>query len=108
MAEVVYRFTPNEHLRFSLALGARTIDGKGSRSGVHGGGSLGLYPWRWLGFETDLRWADIADRTLGDYRAGALLRLPGFPYVAVRGGYRGIHYQSEWLHGGEVGLVLTW
>ena len=45
---------------------------------------------------------------LGDYRIGGLLRLPDFPFIALRGGYRVIQIQGETLHGGEIGAVFTW
>jgi len=106
--EGLFRIAPNRHFQLTLAGGSRHIAG---RQGywAHGGGfSLGIHPWRWLGVETDLRWSKVGDRTLGDYRAGVLMRIPRFPYLAVRGGYRVIQYQAETLDGPEIGLVGTW
>lgn len=106
--EGLFRIAPNEYFRLTVAAGARSIRGRESRAGFQGGFSLGVYPRRWLGVEADLRWAHIADRVLGDYRGGLLLRAPAFPYAALRGGYRAIRYGGETLHGAEAGLVLTW
>jgi hypothetical protein len=107
-AEVLYRIAPSDVFSLTAALGARWVDGRDDRTGFSGGVSTGIYPTEWLGLEADLRWADLSGRTLGDYRAGLLFRVPAFPYVAVRGGYRWIKYQSETLDGAEVGAVLTW
>ena len=45
---------------------------------------------------------------MGDYRAGLVARVPRFPYLAVRAGYRAIQFQAETLDGPEIGLVGTW
>jgi len=106
--EARVRFVPDEHVRLDLAVGVRGIERESSHTGLHGGASFGLYPSRWLGLEADLRWADVGDRLLGDYRGGLLVRLSGLPHVALRGGYRAIHVGDSTLHGPELGLVLTW
>ena len=56
----------------------------------------------------DLRWADIGESGLSDYRAALLFRHPKLPAVAVRTGYRLVKGGGEALHGPEVGVVLTW
>ncbi|MBK7948816.1 MAG: hypothetical protein IPK00_08755 [Deltaproteobacteria bacterium] len=106
--EGLLRFAPNGYFQITLAVGSRHIDGRRSRWAHGGGVGLGFHPQTWLGFEADLRWAKVGDRALGDYRIGALLRVPKFPYLALRGGYRVIQYQNETLDGPELGLVGTW
>ena len=108
LVEGLIRLVPNEHVRLTLAAGSRHIAGDRSRWAHGGGFSIGLYPLEWLGFEADLRWAKVSDRTSGDYRLGAQLRIPRFPHLALRGGYRVIQYQNETLDGPEVGVVATW
>ncbi len=108
LVEGLIRIVPSEYVRLTLAAGSRHIAGRRSRWAHGGGFSIGLYPLEWLGIEADLRWAEVSDRTSGDYRIGALLRVPHFPYLALRGGYRVIQYQNETLDGPEVGLVGTW
>jgi hypothetical protein len=107
-AEVLYRIAPSDVFSLTGALGARWVDGRGDRSGFSGGVSTGVYPIEWFGLEADFRWADLSGRTLGDYRVGALFRVPAFRYLAVRGGYRWIKYQGETLDGAEAGAVVTW
>jgi hypothetical protein len=87
---------------------ARRLEGQRDRTDFEGGLSLGAYPIEWFGVEFDLRWADVGNNILGDYRVGGLLRHPDFPFVALRGGYRNIQVQGESLRGGEVGAVITW
>jgi hypothetical protein len=108
LVEGLIRLVPNEYVRLTLAAGSRHIAGDRSRWAHGGGFSIGLYPQEWLGIEADLRWAKVSDRTSGDYRVGALLRIPRFPYLALRGGYRVIQYQNETLDGPEIGVVATW
>lgn len=106
--EGLFRLAPNRWLQLTLAGGSRHIAGH-QGNWAHGGGfSVGIHPWAWLGVETDLRWSKVGDRTLGDYRGGLLVRVPQFPYLAVRAGYRAIQYQAESLDGPEIGLVGTW
>jgi hypothetical protein len=106
--EGLFRLAPNRFFQLTLAGGSRHIAGQKGHWAHGGGFSLGIHPWRWLGLETDLRWSKVGDRTMGDYRAGLLARIPRFPYLAVRAGYRAIQYQAETLDGPEVGLVGTW
>ena len=108
LVEGLIRIVPHESIRLTLAAGSRRIEGDRSRWAHGGGFSLGFYPLEWVGLEADLRWAEVSDRTSGDYRVGALLRIPRFPYLALRGGYRVIQSQNETLDGPEVGLVATW
>ncbi len=106
--EGLFRFVPHEALRLTLAAGSRRLEGKRKTTAFEGGLSFGAYPIDWLGVEIDLRWADLGNATLGDYRIGGLLRHPDFPFIALRGGYRNIQIQGESLHGGEIGAVVTW
>jgi hypothetical protein len=106
--EGLFRFSPHENFRVTLATGSRRLEGKRKTTVFEGGISVGVYPQDWLGLELDLRLADVGDNVLGDYRIGGLLRLPDFPFMALRGGYRVIQIQGETLHGGEIGVVFTW
>ncbi len=106
--EVLFRFTPSKLTRITAAVGTRVIDGRSETPFFEGGISFGLYPIDPFGVEVDLRWAYLDEDVLGDYRIGALLRHPSFPFVALRGGYRLIQVRGDSLHGGEVGVVLTW
>jgi hypothetical protein len=106
-AEFLYRIAPNEHFRFLIASGVRFLEGRKKHAAYQGGVSIGLYPQSWWGLEFDTRYADVGKRGLGDYRLGALLRIPEFRFAALRFGYRAIDVGSEVLHGGEIGAVIT-
>ncbi|MCP5041411.1 MAG: hypothetical protein GY944_10330 [bacterium] len=106
--EGLLRLIPHERLHISISGGVRLLDGKRNKTAGQGGVTFGAYPFQWLGLEADLRWADFGKNVLEDYRAGLLLRLPDFPFAALRGGYRTIRVRGDSLHGGEVGVVLTW
>ncbi len=107
-AEALLRIGPSKGFRFDVALGARGIKGDSSHTGFQAGFSLGFYPIDFVGAEMDLRWADIGESGLSDYRAALLFRHPKLPAVAVRTGYRLVKGGGEALHGPEVGVVLTW
>ncbi|MEO1934223.1 MAG: hypothetical protein ABGX04_05470, partial [Myxococcales bacterium] len=102
-AEALLRIGPSKGFRFDVALGARGIEGDSSHTGFQAGLSLGFYPREFVGAEMDLRWADIGEQGLSDYRAALLLRHPKLPGVAVRTGYRFVKGGGETLHGPEVG-----
>lgn len=106
--EGLFRLAPNDGLRLSVAAGTRVLEGKRDKTVGQAGFSFGLYPAEWVGLEVDLRWADVGGATLGDYRGAILLRPPAFPITALRAGYRDIEVAGESLHGGEIGVVLTW
>lgn len=106
--DAVLRLVATKTVRFTLVAGAREIAGRHSHWGAGGGLGLGLYPTDWLGFEADARGYRVSDRRQFDLRIGALFRIPRFPYLAVRGGYRALLYQGESLDGPEIGLVATW
>jgi hypothetical protein len=106
--EALFRLTTNDQIRFTLAAGTRVLEGKREKTAGQAGFSFGLYPVKWAGLEVDLRWAGLDGATLGDYRGAILLRPPAFPITALRAGYRNIEVGGESLHGGEIGLVLTW
>jgi len=106
--EGLFRLAPNDGVRLTLAAGTRVLEGKRDKTVGQAGFSFGLYPTEWAGLEVDLRWADLGGATLGDYRGAILLRPPAFPVTALRVGYRDIEVASESLHGGEIGVVVTW
>ncbi len=55
-----------------------------------------------------LRWADIKDVPLADYRGGLIFRSPAFPYALFRMGYRLVSIPGEKLHGPEFSLGILY
>lgn len=94
---------------FNLAMGYRALKVTETQDGAQGGFSFGLYPWKRIGFETDLRWCSISGTALGDHRARVVYRLGagGLP-LTLSAGYRGIRAGGSTLHGPEVLLGTIW
>jgi hypothetical protein len=106
--EALFRLATNDQIQFQFAAGTRVLEGKREKTAGQAGFSFGLYPVKWVGLEADLRWGGVGNTTVSDYRGAILLRPPAFPITALRAGYRNIEVGGESLHGGEIGVVLTW
>jgi hypothetical protein len=101
----ILRMAPSPIFQVDLALGAKIIQGRGSRSGFEIGMPFYIYVSPYLYFDVKSYGAFIKGKDLYDVSVGVNVK---YKNAGIRVAYRTIDLAGDSLHGPHIGLFFQW